>query len=145
MPLVVQWWFFFPFGYCGRVLNTLPVNHPQCPFIQGASRRVWGYGGGAGGGGAGARARPAAGRVARRCGPAPALAPFPVPGRSSLWTASCCWGGWLVLVRGVGACRAVGGGLQPSSTSTSTSGLSRPVLPRRPWRVGRLGGFPART
>jgi hypothetical protein len=42
----------------------------------------------------------AAGRVARRNGPAPALAPFPVPGRSSLWTLSCCWGGWLVLLRG---------------------------------------------
>jgi hypothetical protein len=41
----------------------------------------------------------AAGRVARRNGPAPALAPFPVPGRSSLWTLSCCWGGWLVLWR----------------------------------------------
>jgi hypothetical protein len=24
--------------------------------------------------------------------------PFPVQGRSSLWTAACCWGGWLVLL-----------------------------------------------
>ena len=72
-----------------------------------------GCGGGADGGGGGARSGPAAGRVARRSSPAPALAPFPVPGRSSLWTASCCWGGWLVLLlRGCDACRAVGGGLQ---------------------------------
>jgi hypothetical protein len=34
MTLVVQWWLFVPFGQRGRVLNTLPVNHPQCPFIQ---------------------------------------------------------------------------------------------------------------
>ncbi len=34
LTLVVQWWFFVPFGKHGRVLNTLPVNHPQCPFIQ---------------------------------------------------------------------------------------------------------------
>ena len=31
---VVQWCFFVPFGKRGRLLNTLPVNHPQCPFIQ---------------------------------------------------------------------------------------------------------------
>jgi hypothetical protein len=57
------------------------------------------YGGGAGGGGA--RTRPAARRVARRGGPAPALGAFPVPGRSSMWTASCSWGG----VSGAGAGR----------------------------------------
>jgi hypothetical protein len=34
MTLVVQWWFFVPFGKRGRVLHSLPVNHPQCPFIQ---------------------------------------------------------------------------------------------------------------
>jgi hypothetical protein len=68
---------------------------------------VWGYDGGAGVGGGEAWARPAACRVARRGGPAPAMAAFPVPGRSSLWTVSCCWGGWLVLVRGVVACCAV--------------------------------------
>ena len=34
MTLVVQWWFFVPFGKLGRVLHPLPVNHPQCPFIQ---------------------------------------------------------------------------------------------------------------
>ncbi len=43
--------------------------------------------GGAGGGGGGSRARPAAGRVARRGGPASALAPFPVPGRAVLASA----------------------------------------------------------
>ena len=32
MTLVVQWWFFVPFGQRGRVLNALPVNYPQCPF-----------------------------------------------------------------------------------------------------------------
>ena len=32
--IVVQWWFFVPFGKRGRVLDTLPVNHSQCPFIQ---------------------------------------------------------------------------------------------------------------
>ena len=39
----------------------------------------------AGGGGGGFRARSAAGRVAQRGGPAPALGSFPVPGRSSLF------------------------------------------------------------
>ena len=34
MTLVVQRWFFVPFGKRGRVLNALPVNQPQCPFIQ---------------------------------------------------------------------------------------------------------------
>ena len=31
--IVVQWWFFVPFGQRGRVLNALPVNCSQCPFI----------------------------------------------------------------------------------------------------------------
>ena len=83
------------------------------PVVVGRERVARGCCGGAGGGGGGARAGPAAGRAARRSGPAPALAPFPVQGRSSLWTVSCCWGGWLVLLlRGCNACRAVGGGLQ---------------------------------
>jgi hypothetical protein len=47
---------------------------------------VGGCGGWAGVGGGGSRARSAAGRVAHRCGPALALDPFPVPGRSSLFT-----------------------------------------------------------
>ena len=105
---------------------------------------MWGCGGGAGGGGGGARAWPAAGRVARRSGPAPALAPFPVQGFSSLWTATFCWGGRLVLLRGCDACHAVGVGLQrrpPLSTSSSKSGLSRPVLPCRLWRVVGWVGF----
>jgi hypothetical protein len=53
-------------------------------------------------------------------------------------------GGWLVLLRGCDACCAVGGGCNrgpPSSTSASTSGLSRPVLPRRLWRVVSWVGF----
>ena len=54
---------------------------------------MWGVSGGAGGGGGGAREGPAAGSVELRSGPALALAPFPVPGRSSLWTPSCYWGG----------------------------------------------------
>jgi hypothetical protein len=44
---------------------------------------------------------------------------------------------WVVLVRDGGACRAVVACDRgpPSSTSASTSCLSRPVLPRRLWRV----------
>ena len=64
------------------------------------------------------------------------------------WPPSPCWGaapcrlrpvagrGWLMLVRGCDA--AVGGGLQSGAALidlASTSGLSRPVLPRRLWRV----------
>jgi len=67
---------------------------------------------------------------------------------AQLWTASFCWGGWLVLLRGCDACRAVGGGLQsvfcnrrPPSTSASTSELSRPVLPCQLWRVVGWVGF----
>jgi hypothetical protein len=80
--------------------------------------------------GGGPRALPAAGRVTRRGGPAPALGP--VQGRSS-WTVSCCWGG----VTGWCWCGATAHASQsvaacnrgpPSSTSASTSGLSRPVL-----------------
>ena len=95
-----------------------------------------------------ARAGPAAGRVARRSGPAPALAPFPVPGRSSLWTASCCWGGWLVLLlRGCNACRAVGGGLQSGAALIGVR-LDVGSLPPRSSSLTvtgcRLGGFPVR-
>ncbi len=51
--------------------------------------------------------------MARRSGPAPALAPFPVPGRSSPVDCVFLLGGWMVLLlRGCDACRAVGGGLQ---------------------------------
>jgi hypothetical protein len=109
---------------------------------------VWGYDGGSGVCGGAARAWPAACRVARRGGPVPALAAFPVPGRSSLWTASCFWGG----VAGAGAGRrrmlrslwwpATGaalidvrldvGPLPPRSSSLTVAGC-------------RLGGFPART
>ena len=34
MTLVVQWWFFVPFGTRGRVLYSLSGNHPKCPIIQ---------------------------------------------------------------------------------------------------------------
>jgi hypothetical protein len=40
MTLVVQWWFFVPFGKLGRVLHPLPVDHPQCPFIQMTDTKV---------------------------------------------------------------------------------------------------------
>ena len=40
MTLVVPWWFFVPFGKRGRVLHPLPVNHPQCPFIQMTDTKV---------------------------------------------------------------------------------------------------------
>ncbi len=105
-----------------------------------------GCGGGAGGGGGGARAGPAAGRVVRHSGPVPALAPFPVPGRSSLWTVSCCWGGWLVLLlRGCEACSAVGGALQSGAALIGVrldvwslpSGSSSQTV-----TGSRLGGFP---
>jgi len=107
---------------------------------------VWGCCGGVGVGGGGARAWPTACRVARRSGPAPALATFPVPPRAGaqLWTASFCWGGWLVWCgaathaeRSVAACNR----RPPSSTSASTSGLSRLVLSLRLWRVVGWVGF----
>ncbi len=130
-------------------LGVLTTGCPRFlqPVVVVVGRVVWGCGGGAGGGGGGARAGPAAGSVARHSGPAPALAPFPVPGRSSLWTASFCWGGWMVLLlrAGCDACSAVGGGLQsgaaligvrldvwslpPSSSSLTVTGC-------------RLCGFP---
>ena len=57
-------------------------------------------------------------------------------------------GGWLVLVRDscdacLNAARSVAACNRgpPSSTSASTSGLSRPVLPRRLWRVVGWVGF----
>ena len=125
----------------GRLLTT---GYPPFlrPVVVGGGRVVWGCGGGAGGGGGGAR--PAACRVARRGGPALALAPFPVPGRSSLCTASCCWGGWLVLVWGGDACRAIGGGLQSGAALIDVRldvGPLPPVLPRRLWRVVGWVGF----
>jgi hypothetical protein len=118
------------------------------PVVVGRERVARGCGGGAGGGGGGARAGPAAGRAVRRSGPAPALAPFPVPGRSSLWTASCCWGGWLVLLlRGCNACRAVGGGLQSGAALIGVR-LDVGSLPPRSSSLTvtgcRLGGFPVR-
>ena len=93
---------------------------------------------------AAAAAGTAVGRVWRRSGPAPALAPFHVPERSSLWTASCRWGGWLVLVRGCDACRAVGGGLQSGAALIDVRLDVGPLPPcsSSPTVAGcRLGGF----
>jgi hypothetical protein len=103
---------------------------------------------GAGGGGGGALTGPAAGRVSRPSGPAQALSPFPVPGRSSLWTVSCCWGGWLVLLlRGCDACRAVSGGLQSGAALIGVRLDVGSLLPRSSLLTVtgcRLGGFPVR-
>jgi len=69
---------------------------PSChPVVVDRGRVVGGCGGGAGGGSGGSRARPDAGSVALCCGPSPAMAPLPVPGRSSLFAllqvACHCW------------------------------------------------------
>jgi hypothetical protein len=129
-------------------LLTTGCPHFLRPVVVGGERVVWGCDGGAGGGGGGAWAGPAAGRVARCSGPAPALAPFPVPGRTSLWTVSCYWGGWLVLLlRGCDACRAVGGGLQSGAALIGVRLNVRSLPPRSssPTVTGcRLGGFPVR-
>jgi hypothetical protein len=118
--------------------NSLIVTLHYC-----ISCRV-GCGGGAGVGGGGARAGPAAGRVEQSSCPASALAPFPVPGCSFLWTVSCCWGGgWCCCGAATHAARSVAACNRgpPSLTSASTSGLSRPVLPGLLWRVVCWVGF----
>ena len=99
-----------------------------------------------------ARSGPAACRVEMRSSPAQALAPFPVPGRSSLWTVSCCWEGWLMLLlRGCDACRAVSGGLQSGAALIGVRldvRLDVRSLPPRSSSLTvtgcRLGGFPVR-
>jgi hypothetical protein len=126
-------------------LLTTGCPHFLRPVVVGWGRVVWDCVSGAGCGGGGARARPTAGRVALCNGPAQALAPFPVPGCSSLWTVSCCWGGGWCCCCGdaTHAARSVAARNRgpPSSTSASTSGLSQPVLPRRLWRVVSWVGF----
>ena len=124
---------------------TTGCPHFLRPVVVGRERVVRGCGGGAGCGGGGARAGPAAGAAQRSC---PGSDPFPVPRRSSLWTASCCWGGWLVLLpRGCDACRAVGGGLQ-SGAALICVRLDVWSLPPRSSSLTvtgcRLGGFPVR-
>jgi hypothetical protein len=84
-----------------------------CPGVAARCRRGRGMGGqdglradaDAGGGGGDSRARTAAGRVARRGGPAPALTPFPVPGRSNKHTRA------QITVRASAGGRAAGGSL----------------------------------
>jgi hypothetical protein len=127
-------------------LLTTGCPHFLRPVVVGGGCVVWGCCGGAGGCGGGARAGPAAGRVAWRSCPAPALAPFPVPGRSSLWTVSCCWGGWLVLLlRGCDVCRAVCGGLQSGAAliGIRLDVWSLPARSSSQTVTGcKLGGFP---
>jgi hypothetical protein len=129
----------------GRWLTT-GCPHFLRPVVVDGGRVVWGCGGRAGVGGGGARAGPAACSVSRGSSPAPALAPFPVPGSSSLWTVSCCWGGWLLLLlRGCDACRVVGGGLQSGASliGVSLNVGSLPACSSSPTVSGRrLGGFP---
>ncbi len=69
--------------------------------------------------------------------------PLPRQGSSSLWTVSFCWGGWCCCGAATHAARSVEACNQrpPSSTSASTSGFSRPVLPRRLWQVVGWVGF----
>jgi hypothetical protein len=86
-----------------------------------------------------ARSRPC-GEVQQSCAGA---GPLPRAG-AQLWTASFCWGGWLVLLRGFDACCAVGGGLQSEATLIDVR-LDVGSLPPRsssPTVAGcRLGGF----
>jgi hypothetical protein len=111
----------------------------------------WGYGGGAGGGWGEARAGPP--RPGR--GPQPAVCRVAAvlrrcwPSSPCLGAARCglclvaggggwCWcGADAYASRSVAACNRG----PPSSTSASTSGLSRPVLPRRLWQVVGWVGF----
>ena len=120
----------------------------RCPHflrtvIVGRGRVVWGCGGGASGGGGGTRSWPC-GAAQRSCAGA---GPLPVPGRSSLWTVSRCWGGgWCCCGAATHAARSVAvcnqgtaligvrldvGSLPPRSSSLTVTGC-------------RLGGFPVR-
>jgi hypothetical protein len=131
--------------------ERLGPSHFFIPLVLGLLNSLVWYVRGRGPGGAHCGPRPGcgpptAGRVAWRRGPAPALAPFPVPGRSSLWTVSCCWGGWLVLLlRGCDVCSAVSGGLQSGAAliCVRLNVLSLPPCSSSPTVTGcRLGGFP---
>jgi hypothetical protein len=137
-------WFSALAQWRGRLLRT-GYSPFLRPVVVGGGRVVWGCICGAGVGGGGARARPAAGRVAHHSCPAPAMAPFPVQGRSSLWTVSCCWGGWPVLLLGCDACRTVGGCLQSGAAliSVRLNVGSLPIRSSSPTVAGcLLGGFP---
>jgi hypothetical protein len=69
---------------------------------------------------------------------------FPVPGCSSLWTESCCWGGWLV--RDGVVCIAVCGGLQLGAALINVCLDVGPLLPSSSSQTVAgclfLGGFP---
>jgi hypothetical protein len=125
-------------------LLTTGCPHFLWPVVVGGGRVVWGCGCGAVGSGGGA----AACSVTKSRGPVPALDPFPVPGSSSLWTASCCWGGWLVLLlRGCDTCHTVGGGLQSGATLIGVRlnvGSLQPSSSSLTVTGCRLGGFPVR-
>jgi hypothetical protein len=80
--------------------------------------------------------------VAQRSGPASDLAPFPVPGCSSLHLVA---GGWLVLVQCCITCITVGGGLQSGAAFINVRLDVGPLPPSSssPTVTGcQLGGFP---
>ena len=63
-----------------------------------------------------------------------------------MWTVSCCWGGWLVLVRGGCSCHTVNGCLLSGAALVSVRLDVGPLLPSSslPTVAGcLLGGFPA--
>jgi hypothetical protein len=86
-----------------------------------------------------ARSRPC-GAAQQSCAGA---GPLPRAG-AQLWTASFCWGGWLVLLWGCDACRAVCGGLQSEAALIDVR-LDVGSLPPRSSSPtvagGKLGGF----
>ncbi len=97
---------------------------------------VWGCVGGAGVGGGGARAWPAAGRVARRSGPAPALATFPVQGRSCGLCPFAWGGGWC----GAGLRRMPSGRWRPAIGGRPHRRQSRRRVYPAPFFLADCGG-----
>ena len=60
----------------------------------------------------------------------PVMAPLPVPGRSLMWTESCCWEGCLVLVRGCVAYHTVSVSLLSGAALIGVSLDVWPLPPR---------------